>query len=117
MKTKLLEIRDRATFIPALAIQYDSEIESERYLLARAGYGRTRGDHQRYIALCKIDGGLGHITTDIYDWVGSRTMQIAHDHIIKNWDQIKSGDVIDVEFILGEIQIEKISERLEGEMS
>ena len=38
-------------------------------------------------------------------------MVTAHEHIILNWDQLKDGDVIDVEFILGETKVKKDSER------
>ena len=38
MNVKLLEIRDRATFIPAIAIQLGSRSEEERWLLSRSGH-------------------------------------------------------------------------------
>lgn len=112
MIPKLLEIRDRLTFIPALAIQFDHETDAESYLLERAGYGQTREDHLSYIALCRLDGGMRTITTAPYEWTGSRTMQIAHKYIDEHWTEINSGDVIDVEFICGESKSMKMPERL-----
>lgn len=113
MITKLLEIRDRATFIPALAIQFDSENEAERYLVASAGYGQTREAQRGYIALYRIDGETGQITTSSYAWKGPRTMHIAHKYIQEHWPEINSGDVIDVEHILDESKAMKMPERLE----
>jgi len=65
MQTKLLEIRDRATFIPVLAIQCLPGNEEERYLLSRAGYGVTCAEQERYILLAQIDGSKGKITYDL----------------------------------------------------
>ena len=39
-------------------------------------------------------------------------MQAAHQFIESNWSKLKDGDVIDVEFIVGETDRPKISERL-----
>ena len=114
MITKLLEIRDDGTFIPVLAFQLDSENEGERYLLARAGYGTDRQTHsfRTVIVLWKMDGGKGQATSDANAWKGgSRTMREAHLYIKKNWLEIATGDVIDVEFILGETSSKKITER------
>jgi hypothetical protein len=47
---------------------------------------------------------------DPYDH-GDRTWAVAHNHIIENWNAIKDGDVIDVQFILGETKEKKRSER------
>ena len=41
MTSKIIEIRDDGTFIPALAIRLGSPNERERHLLARSGFGRT----------------------------------------------------------------------------
>jgi hypothetical protein len=37
----------------------------------------------------------------------------AHRYIEENWNALSDGDVIDVEFILGETKEKKISERYE----
>lgn len=110
METKLFEILDRATFIPMLAIQLSSETEAERFLLSRAGYGKNNEDHKQYILLAQINGDNGQITCDPYCW-GTRTFPNAHQYIIENWNTLQSGDVIDVEFILGETEEPKKSER------
>ena len=111
MKTKLFEIRDEGTFIPVMAFELDYDSEAERYLLACAGYGNTPGHNIRVVVLWKMDGGNGQATSDAYKWA-SRTMNTAHLHIKEHWDELETGDVIDVEFILGETKSMKMSERL-----
>lgn len=111
MITKVLEIRDRNTFIPVLAVQLMAEHEQERYLLARAGYGRTAEAQRKYILLCRIAGGSGKCSSDVYEW-GDRTMQVCHDYIEKNWDSLEPGAVIDVQYLLGETKEPKVSERV-----
>jgi hypothetical protein len=49
---------------------------------------------------------------DPYSWAGgARTMPTAHDYITKNFDTLKSGAVIDVEFITGETNTPRPSDR------
>jgi hypothetical protein len=110
MKAKMLEIRDRGTFISALAVEMvgDPSDYAETWLLRRAGYGSNR-------CILLVDPrGHGRAEHDPYDWDKStRTWGNAHNYIAENWDSIKSGDVIDVEFVLGESQKKKKSERFD----
>ena len=50
---------------------------------------------------------------DVGAW-GGRTYPVAHDWIINHWDELLDGDVVDVEFILGETDVRKQSERTYG---
>lgn len=115
MQTKALEIRDRMTFIPMLAVDMnpnqdgDDRYNAQRYLLRRCGYCC---DGWPNIILTRLDGS-GKATNDPYAWA-DRTFQVAHDYILKNWRELRDGDVIDVEFILGETATKKISEREES---
>lgn len=135
MEVKLLEVRDRLTFIPVIAIAMVEQpasaaglgsldpvavkaIADRRYLLGRAGYA----DDERHptIALAHLsaaktaDRASGKtFCCDPYDWC-DRTYQCAHLYIEKNWHDLKDGDVIDVEHILGETASPKLSERLDG---
>ena len=106
MLTKALELRDSGTFIPILAVDMNPGNEAERYLLRRCGYPC---DGEPNIIVTRLDGN-GKATNDPYAW-GGRTYPVAHDWIIKNWRQLMDGDVVDVEFILGEKPEKKISER------
>jgi hypothetical protein len=117
MPTKALEIRDRGTFIPALAIDMNPKIpdadggwQEQRYLLRRSGYSC---DGSPMIMLVPLEGQRGKCSYDPYDWTGSRTMHVAHLYILRNWEELKDGDVIDVEFILKETPEKKVSERFE----
>lgn len=109
MEVKCLEIRDSMTFIPVICLWPTPDNEAQRYLLRRDGY---RGDiTERCIIM--IDAQCRGVAYDCYDWPGgSRTKQVAHNYIAENWHGLKDGDVIDVEFILGERPEKKISERL-----
>lgn len=109
MKTKTFEVRDKATFIPILAIRIEPDDTAQGYLLRRAGYADSK-----QILLVRIAGGSGLSTCDPYDW-GNRTMTTAHEYIRKNFDTLEDGDVIDVEYILGETTKKKRSERFDYE--
>ena len=100
MTPKLLEIRDKATFIPVLAISID---EFDGYLARRAGFG------SRCIQLVHFSSG--RTAYDPYDW-GNRTMLTAHVYIERQWSNLRDGDVVDVEFLLGETTSPKLSERV-----
>lgn len=104
MLTKLFEVRDAATFIPVVAIKMTAGSDQENFLMRRAGYS-IGGD---CVLLSKLDGGPAQY--DEYDW-GSRTMIKAHHYIRNNFDKLNSGEVIDVEHIMGITPKPKISER------
>ena len=127
MQAKALEIRDRMTFVAALAVEMgpgkpypnnanltldelqvllDAKV-ARAYLLRRCGYSL---DGPPMIMLTRLDGDAHHATTDPYVW-NDRTFKAAHLYITKNWATLKDGDVIDVEFILGETAQPKVSER------
>ena len=131
MVSKVIEIRDRGTFIPALAIRLGSPEERERYLLARSGFGRTFEDQAEYIVLCKINGGEPcecHI--DPFSWgQNPRTMFVAHMYLLNRqgeiprggtidsgaekhdgFDSLPQGVLVDVEYILGIRAEPKVSE-------
>jgi hypothetical protein len=115
LKTKALEVRDRATFIAMLCIDMNPEntatvhkYDAQRWLLRRCGY---QCDGEPNIIMTRLDGN-GQATNDPYAWKDNRTRQVAHDYIIKNWLHLKDGDVVDVEFILDETSEPKKSERL-----
>lgn len=105
LENKMFEIRDKATTISAFAIKMVSTDEIERFLLRRAGYS----NEVPCILLTHI--GDHRCTYDPFNW-GNRTMHEAHKYILENFDKLESGDVIDIELILGETDKPKESERL-----
>lgn len=128
LPVKLFEVRDRATFLPVIAVRLvvpvisgyvrgiveDTPRDTERWLLRRAGYAREQIENPTdtpYILLVKLDGAQAQY--DPYSWHGvGRTMGAAHQYIIDYWNKLKSGDVIGVEFIAGESAAPKQSERV-----
>ena len=114
MICKIIEVRDRATFAPMLAVKLGSDDERERWLLDVAGFGDTKEEQESYVVLMKISGGSGHYsaTADPFDWVEARnrTYFCAHRWLSEHFDEIPPGGVLDVEFVLGESKIPKESE-------
>lgn len=103
MEQKLIEVRDRGTFIPILA----TRLSREHYLVRRAGY---RDGH---VIVQRLDTGKGE--NDPYDWLGGgRTLQCAHNILQENWHRYETGDVLDVEYELGETRVKKESEQCHG---
>ena len=107
MNAKLFELRDRETFVPVLAVLMESEQDQEAWLLRRAGYGPMTN----LVLMAGIGTHPDKASYSPYDWGSSRTRQVAHEYITTNWHNLTSGAVIDVEFILGEKDVPKESER------
>lgn len=113
MEVKCLELRDAGTFIPVICIHPVPDSEGQRYLLRRDGYTGSELEH----CIIMIDAQCRGAAYDPYDWKDTRTRRTAHDFIQKNWDSLRDGDVIDVQFILGETGQRKISERFDAALS
>jgi hypothetical protein len=115
MDLKLFEIRDRGTFIKAFAFRPTpsafgptSQLDAERFLIRIAGWSDP--EHAATQLIFGAFGGECH--DDPYQWGRSaRTMPQAHLYLADNFDKLNSGDVIDVEYILGESAAPKVSER------
>lgn len=105
METKLLEIRDEATMIIVLCVNMNPTTEFQRKALRRYGYPC---DGRPNILITHANGGK-IADNDPYSW-GGRTYPNAHKFIIEHWGLLKDGDVVDVQFILGETQEVKVSE-------
>jgi hypothetical protein len=116
MIAKALELRDEGTFIPILCVDMNPLVpiasisQEQRYLLRRCGYAC---DGRPNIIMTRLDGS-GRATNDPYAWGGERTYAVAHGWIIDHWHELKDGDVVDVQFILGETTHPKRSEREEA---
>ena len=107
VKIKIIEIRDRATYIAVMAIRMRPDDDVERAYLRRAGYGRE--DKSNCVMLVGLEGGR-IATSNAYNH-GDRTMHNAHLFIEKHYDNLESGDVVDVEYVLGETEKPKRTER------
>jgi len=107
MEVKVFEVRDRMTFVPVIAIRLSSRSPHERFLLRRAGYAEPFGD---YVLVSKMSGDENTLTCDPHCHQFGRSVKEAHRFLLSNWDQIESGSVVDVEYILGEVDKPKESE-------
>ena len=103
IEVKRVEIRDRATLIPAIALGVSGEGDP---LLARAGFQTFLESHPHVILIHLTDS---ECHWDAYDWP-NRTMHEAHKWLQEYWFKFKDGDVLDVQFILGETKKAKESE-------
>lgn len=116
MKIKLLEVRDSGTFIAMLCVDMNPDArastqeawDAQRYLLRRCGYPC---DGHPNIAMTPLDAGGRPCWNDPYGWKDRRTYPVAHNYIYEHWNELRDGDVVDVEFILGETTEPKKSER------
>jgi hypothetical protein len=107
MEVKCLEVRDAGTFCPVICVRPVPDNEGQRYLLRRDGY---RGDPSER-CIIYIQNQCRGVAYDPYDFPDSpRTHRVAHNYITENWHTLQDGDVIDVEFILGETKQRKTSE-------
>lgn len=106
LPVKILEVRDRGTFIPVMATKTVSDNDIERNLISRAGYDTMYGS----IILTHLE--TSESTVDPYKWgMSPRTLWMAHRYINRYFDEIPNNWVVDVEYIRSETQTMKIPER------
>lgn len=96
---KLFELRDEGTQIHAMAIKVVAQehLTSEDFILRYAGWGFS----QVGIYLTTLHEPKTQYNSSKWN-DGGRTMRATHDYIKKNWGRLKSGDVVDVEYISGD---------------
>ncbi len=104
MIVKALEIRDDGTCIGILAMKLTAENEAQRAVLRHAGYGDHLVDYVIMVGAHDWEGGYNP------ERQRGHTRQVAHHYIKTHWDELKDGDVVDVEFILGKRTAPKVSE-------
>jgi hypothetical protein len=114
MHIKVLEVRDALTFIPVIAICVAGKDDFERYLVAKAGYGLTFDEQKEFVLMSPLVGGFSNrIEYDHHKWEDQRTLGNAHKYIREKFWGLQTGEVIDIEFILGEKSEPKKSQRTE----
>lgn len=135
MQVKILEVRDSGTMIPVIAIDMNPRRDDIAELLADKPADQVRERLDRYqaqqwhlrrvgyacdgrpnIAITDLNANGGRFWNDPYGWPGdTRTFPVAHNYIIDHWAELKDGDVVCVETILGERETPKVSERFDVE--
>ena len=97
MEIKFIEIRDIATLIPVMVLKGSPErlTPKEQALWAAGGWGIDEGYY------C-IPIGIPELTQYDPFKYNDRTFKEAFYFIRQNWDQLETGQVVDVRHILGE---------------
>lgn len=108
-EVKIFEVRDVGTLIPVMCIKPQSKTEMERYLIEHAGYGVGNDDFRKYVIMFDLHCN-NNVQYNAFKWNG-RTFCEAHIYIKAHWKELVSGQVIDVEYILGETNAPKKSSR------
>jgi hypothetical protein len=98
MIVKYIKILDRGVSIPAAVMKAAYSNEEQRQILRDADL------HSNSILLMNLVDKV--VKSDPIHWF-TRTMTTAHKHLNENFDLIKDGEVIDVEFILGETTMKR----------
>jgi hypothetical protein len=109
VEVKCLELRDKGTFIPVICIRPTPDNEAQRWLLRRDGYSGT--DEEQCVIL--INAQCRGVSYDPYGWDSNtgHTIPYAHRYIREHWFDLQDGDVVDVEFVMGQSTAPKRSER------
>jgi hypothetical protein len=103
MQVKCLEIRDEGTTISMLAIKPIPENEAQRAVLRHGGYGSP----EDYVILMGAHDCEGSYNPHKQH---SRTRCEAHMWIKEHWNELRDGDVVDVQFLRGDRPTPKSSE-------
>jgi hypothetical protein len=109
MVMKFFEVRDRGTLIPWVAFRFKGRSARERALLRRAGFA----DPEAYVVQGPISGGDYfdlHYNPSHFETRNGRTALHAARYVQANFDLLASGEVVDVEYILGERSAPKEAE-------
>jgi hypothetical protein len=94
---KLFQIRDVATCIEVFA--YSPRWHPDSYAAnAILSKGADPENLSKMVIVGRFSDGESH--RGFMDW-HTRTMQVAHKHINDNFENLPTGSVIDVEFLLG----------------
>jgi len=101
-EVKGIEILDTATCIPVLAMRVNPSTITPReaQMFRRGGFGQMPRNADIYTWMMTLSGSL--INYDSHNWRNQRTLGGAHRYIEQHWDELNSGDIIDMEYVLGE---------------
>lgn len=118
MRIKFIEIRDSMTFVPAVSFRVINDDDTmklsrqESYLLERAGFPFCEESTKYEGRIVLWPMSRDRVEVDSAKWK-DRTFATIHRHLEEHWDDVVSGQVLDVEFILGETTKPKESEGYE----
>lgn len=98
-QVKVIEVRDRATLIVMVATKVKNSP-----LLRLCGFDRDCDP----VIINKLNGSF-EAGIDQWTFQNDRTKE-AVKHIIENFDSLQDRDVVDIEYILGEVTQPKVSQ-------
>lgn len=105
VEAKMLAVMDTCTRIPLIAFKVSPNTMKEGIMLERHGF--TINPHQ-YTFFYDLNSGT--CSYDPYKMNDFHTLTPACRHIERNWDSVKSGDLIDVEYMRGDTDAPRIWE-------
>lgn len=112
LEVKLVEARDDGITMALMFVKMAPDNPSEKWLLARSGYGDCPEEYIIMVDINEGDNFKGQTSASETDYAyGFRTRTVVHHFMEDNWDTVKPGDVVDVQYILGETSSPKKSEQ------
>ena len=111
-ETKIFAIHDVMTLVSMMVQRLVPETLQEELILSRAGYREI----DNYFFFSTFRDEMGEFTYDVYKLENQRSFGTAARYIKQNWDELESGELIDIEYILGEIDEDQIT-RFEDEFT
>lgn len=100
---KLFEIRDEGTMIPWMAFKIGEAESFDARILTRAGYGQFPWQSDCVIqGPAHCDGVEGAALAYKFEHVRHPRTQVAAYYIHEKFDELVSGQVIDIRVLLGE---------------
>lgn len=93
IEAKLFEIHDAGAVVPCLAVRMMPDAEREAFVLRRAG--QLIGSVS--VLLTRLTDCVSHGEPNL--WANERTMRIGHLLILRLWDELPDGSIVDVKHV------------------
>lgn len=100
MEAKLFEVRAKATLISVIAVKLKPMNSQENWLLGHEGFGLSAKEQSNYVMLGRLDNAPSPFTYTAMNHP-EEELRIAHAYIIKHFDELPPGAVIDTDYIRG----------------
>lgn len=114
MLTKTFEIIDKAWSRPVIATKITPWCAADTRLLAQAGIGFNIEGRSNIILVTVILDGEGCSRIDAQGWPYSpRGLRIAHHYFDFHFDILESGELIDIEYLVGETKTKRIDDTID----
>jgi hypothetical protein len=98
VEAKIFDLRDSGTEMGAFAIRLDADSDLERDVLARRGFSSGTGFIIGTLGPAPIDATYDRFHWDHGEHVRRNgTMFRAHELIVDRWEELTSGDLIDLD--------------------